>query len=436
MQRTRVSVHRVRRGTVFAVALAALLLTLATAPAAARAATPADPDQFPSRGTLVFGMSAPFTGPNRNLGLEFYRGISAFLNHLNESGGVNGLRLEVLPLDDRYDPEPTLTNTIRLVQRDRVFALFSYVGTPTVTRMLPLLKRFEDEDVYLLFPLTGAQPHRQPPYERYVYNLRASYSEETGGLVEHLVAVGRQRIAVLYQEDAYGRSGWEGVRRALRGFGLRLAADASYRRGAPFAQSFAEQVRLLAASRPDAIIVIGTAASSAAFIRDARDLGLSVPIASVSFADADNIVRLLDGVARDNGRDYTAGLIFSQVVPSYENLTLPTVGLYRRLMDRYAEMPSGLAGDYTPCRYSAVSFEGFLNAMLLAEMVRRLPPGTPRRADIPAAMEGIRDLDLGIGEPLTFGPDRHQAQNRVYYSSVDNGLILPIRDWNAWWNRP
>ncbi|WP_027175718.1 ABC transporter substrate-binding protein [Desulfovibrio aminophilus] len=416
----------VLRPILAAAVLAACLLAL-LAPASA-----AQPESAPP---LVFGMSAPFRGSNRGLGIEFYRGATAYLSHINAQGGVNGRRIEILPLDDGYDPERAVRNTITLVREHQVFALFSYVGTPTATRVLPLLKRFEADDVLLLFPLTGAHNLREPPYGRFVYNLRESYRTEAQGLVDHLVAVGRTRVAVFYQEDAYGRSGWDGVRRALKGYGLSMAGEASYRRGAEDQGEFEGQVRLILQARPQAVITVGTYGACAAFIRQARDAGLDAPIAGVSFADADNMLKILQDDSARAGRDYTRDLIFAQVVPSYEDLTLPAVGLYRRLMDSRAQMPpDGLAEAYTPNRFSFVSFEGFLNAMLLAEAVRRMPP-EPRRSDLASALESIWDFDLGIGEPVSFGRNRRQGLSRVYFVTVRDGLLVPIRDWNAWWLR-
>lgn len=405
---------------------AALCLLLWTSLAQA-----APPDRDPPA-PLVFGMSAPFTGPNRGLGIEYYRGITAYLSHCNEQGGVNGRRIEILPLDDGYNPEPAVRNTIRLVREDKVFALFSYIGTPTVSRVLPLLERFQDEHVSLLFPLSGGRLHREPPYGRYVYNLRASYFEETRALVEHFVAVGRTRVAVLFQEDAYGRSGWDGVRRALAAYNLELASEAAYARSAGFDADFGPQVRVLAEAKPEAIITIGTYAACAAFIRDARDAGLTAPIACVSFADADNMLKLLLQARRPGGPDYTTRLVCSQVIPSYQDVSLPAVALYRRLMDRYAKMPpEGLAEPYAPNRYSAVSLEGFLNAVLLAEIVRRMP-AEPRRQDIPAAVASLKDFDLGIGVPLNFGLEQHQALNSIYFITVRGGVLVPLTDWAEW----
>ena len=153
---------------------------------------------------IVLGVSAAFSGPSRALGTELYRGSMAYFSHLNENGGVNGRRLSLRLLDDGYQPDPCVANTIELMRDDSVFLLFNYVGTPTVTRALPVLKKFRDQQVYLFFPFTGAEPQREPPYGEFAFNLRASYRQETAGLVDNFLAIGRRRVAVFYQNDAYG----------------------------------------------------------------------------------------------------------------------------------------------------------------------------------------------------------------------------------------
>src|SRR5262249_10195202 len=198
-------------------------------------------------------------------------------------------KIVIKAYDDNYNPIPAIANTVHLIEKDWPFVLFGYVGTPTVTRILPLLKRYEDRSAYLFFPFTGAEPHRRPPYDQFVFNLRASYRQETAGLVDHLVAVGRKRIAVFYQIDAYGRNGWEGVRSALGRHGLRLAGEATYRRGTTYAASLRPQVDVLRRADPDAIIAVGAYAACAAFVRDARDSGWDVPIANVSFVGSENL---------------------------------------------------------------------------------------------------------------------------------------------------
>jgi len=380
---------------------------------------------------LVFGMSAAFTGANGELGIEFYRGFMAYIENLNARGGVGGWTIKVLPANDGYNPGPCFQNTVQFIENDNVFALFSYVGTPTTTHILPLLRKFEDRNIFLLFPFTGAQPFRTEPFGKYVYNLRASYFDETAGLVDRLVEVGRTRIAVFYQSDAYGRTGWDGVRRALDRYGLNIVGEATYRRGASFEQDFSSEVRHLMRSKPDTIIVVGTYASQSAFIRDARDAGYESPIAGLSFADSDKMLEMLTLEGRRVGRNYTNNLINTQAVPCYEDISLAGVRLYRELMDAYKGLPVAHGEGYTPRRFSYVSFEGFLNGVLLGELVKRMADA-PSRDRIPEVFASIRDFDLGIGVNIDFGPGRHQGFKKVYFTTVINGHFQAIRDWKRW----
>ncbi|MYF57515.1 MAG: ABC transporter substrate-binding protein, partial [Gammaproteobacteria bacterium] len=121
-------------------------------------------------GEIVLGVSAAFSGPSRGLGTELYRGASAYFSRVNENGGINGRRIVLKMYDDGYQPDPCVENTMKLMLEDQVFLLFGYVGTPTVTRVLPLLKKFQDENIFMFFPFTGAQPQRQPPYGDFAFN--------------------------------------------------------------------------------------------------------------------------------------------------------------------------------------------------------------------------------------------------------------------------
>ena len=207
---------------------------------------------------IVIGISAAFSGSSEGLGIELYRGAMAYFDAVNAAGGVHGRQIVVRVYDDGYNPTPAIDNTITLVEQDDVFLLFNYVGTPTVTRVLPLLSRYQDQPMYLFFPFTGAQPQREPPYEPYVFNLRGSYRQETAGLVENFLSAGRNRVAVFYQADAYGRSGWDGVKRALDSHNLDIVGEATYRRGDDFSHDFSPQVEILKATDADAIILIGS----------------------------------------------------------------------------------------------------------------------------------------------------------------------------------
>ena len=380
---------------------------------------------------ITLGMSAAFSGPSRGLGIELYRGASAYFQHVNDQGGIGGRRIAIKTYDDGYQPDPSVRNTMTLMLDDEVFLLFGYVGTPTVTRVLPMLKKFQDRNIYLFFPFTGAQPQREPPYGDFAFNLRASYRQETAGLVDNFVGIGRKRIAVFYQADAYGRSGWAGVRAALKRHGERIVGEATYRRGAKFTGTMRKQVEILLAAQPDAVVCIGAYAACAAFARDAVDLGLRVPIANLSFVGSENLLKLLTE-GREDARRYTDLLVNSQVVPSYEAVSIPAVQEYRDFMRRYdPKVPSELVTEaYAPFPQSFVSLEGFLDAKLMVEILRRLGDA-PSREALPGAVFSIKDYDLGIGERVSFGPDRRQGLQRVYYTVVDEGRFVPLDDWHG-----
>ncbi|WP_243545233.1 ABC transporter substrate-binding protein [Pseudodesulfovibrio tunisiensis] len=382
---------------------------------------------------FVLGMSAPFSGPSRGLGIELYRGAAACFAHVNQGGGINGRRIEILALDDGYDPVPAIDNTIHFLENEEVLCLFSYVGTPTVTRVLPLLKGYDGTRKLLFFPFSGAQPQREFPYERHVFNARASYRQEIRGLVDKFVGLGRTRVAVLYQVDAFGRSGWDGTRRALAKHGLELAGEATFSRGACFGDSMNAQVEVLRKAAPDVILAVGPYAACAAFVRDARDAGLDVPVATLSFVGSENMLKLLQSAQRDSGRVYTRDIVNSQVVPSYEDLSLPAVREYRADMDSLAQAaPDKAEQGYAPLRYSFVSLEGYLNARVMTAILRKFAE-SPENG-LAAAAESIRNLEVGVGIRIGFDKDCHQGPGNVYFTTIRDGKFVPIRpeDWARW----
>ncbi len=386
-----------------------------------------------AQGDIVLGMSAAFSGPTRGLGIELYRGAQACFAEVNAAGGVHGRRIVIRALDDRYSPGPAIENTITFAEQGDVFALFGQVGTPTATRVLPLLRRYQGSDLYLLFPLTGAEPLRQPPYARWVFNLRASYAQEARGLVDNFVRQGRTRIAVLHQGDAYGRAGWDGVRKALARFDLTIVAEASHARDAGPEADMGPQVDILARGRPDAVVAVGSSEACAAFIRQARDAGLSVPVAVLSFAGAERLTELLAHAGAAAGRDYTADLALSQAVPSHDDPNLPAAAAYRHAADRFAPPPPPtLVGDgYRPLPYSLAAFEGYLGARLFVEALRRMGPD-PHPRLLPEALRALAGQDLGMGEPVAFGPDSNQALTRVHFITVERGRLTPLHDFTRW----
>ncbi len=382
---------------------------------------------------LVLGMSAAFHGPSAGLGIEHYRGAMAYFEHVNQSGGIHGRKIALKAYNDGYEPGPAVRNTIRLVEEDHVFLLYGYVGTPTVTRVLPLLKKYQDRSVFLFFPFTGAEPQRRLPYRDYVFNLRSSYAQEAAGLVDHFTAVGRRRVGVFYQIDAYGRSGVEGARTALARHGLRIVEEATYLRGAAFAEDMRPQVDRLRRAEPDMILCVGSYAACAAFIRDARDAGLNVPIANVSFVGSESLLKLLREHGQARGKDYTHDLINSQVVPCPDDDRLPAVREYRRLLDQYRPLPPAdlLPEDYRPLPPCFVGLEGFLSAKTLVAVLHRIGPELDR-AKIRQAAESLGSIDLGIDVPASFRADRHQGLDRVYYTTVADGHFVELTDWSGW----
>jgi ABC-type branched-subunit amino acid transport system substrate-binding protein len=384
---------------------------------------------------IVLGMSAAFKGPSRGLGIELYRGSMAYFEHVNKSGGVHGRKIVIKAYDDGYNPPPALQNTRKLIEEDEPLLLYGYVGTPTVTRVLPLLKLHSKRHVYLFFPFTGAQPQRQPPYDQFVFNLRASYHQETGATVEHFLRIGRKRIAVFYQIDAYGRDGWDGVRIALARHGLTIVEEATYQRGTKFTDDLRAQVEILRNAKPDAVICVGAYAGCAAFVRDARDAGWDVPITNVSFVGSESLLNLLLKHGKENGKDYTKNLINSQVVPSPYDADLPAVRLYRELMDRYNPMPDAELAEkgYEPLRYSFVSLEGFLDAKLLVVILNHMGKDLDKKS-LPEVVEAIDRLDIGIDVPVVFGPKKHQGLDKVYFTTVENDRFVPLEreDWKRW----
>jgi ABC-type branched-subunit amino acid transport system substrate-binding protein len=386
--------------------------------------------------TLSIGMSAAFTGAAARLGTELYRGAQAYYSEINARGGVHGTPIAVAALDDGYEPLPCIRNTFRLLEDERVFLLSNYVGTPTLTRALPVIKQYADSHdpwIVLVGNFTGAQPQREPPYVPYVYNVRASYRQETRALVDRFWDLGARRFGVYYQIDAYGRSGADAAARALAPRGARIVAEATYQRGARFGDDMTVAVKTLREAGVEVVLCTGVYGGCGAFVRAARDAGWGVPISNLSFVGSDALLELLTSHGKQTGRDYTRALVNSEVVPSHEELALPGVLEYRTLMDRHRpQLPASLpgAGKASGVDYSAISLEGFVNAKVIVEALRRAGP-RPTRRRYREALETLHDFDLGIGAPVTFGVDRHQGLDVVYFTAVADGRWVPVTDWHA-----
>jgi branched-chain amino acid transport system substrate-binding protein len=359
---------------------------------------------------IVIGVSNVQSGPSSELGHELVLGSQSYFDLVNSEGGIHGRRISILLKDDKYEPDPAVTNTNELIEHDKVFFLFDYVGTPTLTRTLPLLRYYESDNIVNVAPLTGADPQRLPPYNRFVFNIRASYREETRALVRYFYSKGYRKLGIFAQADAYGKSGELGVNEALAAFGLTAVSVVSYTRNQPFEDDMSVQVKLLRDAGADAVIAVGVYGPSAAFIRDSRASGWNVPIANLSFVDATWMLDKLRDVSKKVGRDLTLNLINSQVVPSPDDLSYPLVAQYH---EHTASADSTFVG-----------LEGWLNAVVVTEALRRAGPN-PSRVNFIRAMESLHGWDPGLGAGLEFSPTNYQGLHRVWLTRTLNGRWIP-----------
>ncbi|HME09683.1 MAG TPA: ABC transporter substrate-binding protein [Bryobacteraceae bacterium] len=368
------------------------------------------PPQMGALPPILIGVSNVQSGPSRSLGQELMRGSLSYFEAINQRGGVYGRKIAVVLKDDKYEPEPAVENTNELITKDKVLFLFDYVGTPTLTRVLPLLRFYEDQNVVNIAPFTGADPQRTPPYSKYVFNIRASYREETRGLVDYFYKKGFRKIGFLGQSDAYGKSGQVGVAEALEERGLKIVGSVAYRRNSPFSASMRAQVDLLRKEGADAVIAVGAYSACGAFIRDARLAGWNVPIANVSFVNAQAMLDLLRAGSKTAGMDLTVNLINSQVVPFPNDTRWPLVKAYG------AQLPAAQRGF--------TSLEGWLNAAVVSEALKRAGPN-PSRETFIKAMESLGGWDPGIGYKLEFSHTGHQGLHKVWLTKMEHAEWVP-----------
>ena len=373
---------------------------------------------------VVLGQAAAFTGRSAGLGVEMWRGAQAAFAAANEKGGVWGRRIELALADDGYEADRALPAVRHLVEERKVFALFGGVGTPTIVKVLPyVLERYNADGLFYFANVTGAQTQREPPYDKAVFNVRASYRQETELMVNAFVARGRRRVGLFLQDDSYGQSGKDGVLRALKAQGLEPAVETRYPRGQSFTVSTAPQVQAMKAAAVDAVIAVGSYQACAAFIRDAREGGLDAPIHNLSFVGADQMLELLRAEEKRSGRALTDKLVVTQVVPSYLDPRIPAVASYRSLMDRYAPVvPTGVGdGTYKPAAtYSFGSLEGYVSAKAFLAVLQATGRDLTRRRFSEAAARMGR-FDLGLVVPAEFSATRHQALDKVWFTYVTPG---------------
>jgi ABC-type branched-subunit amino acid transport system substrate-binding protein len=293
----------------------------------------------------------------------------------------------------------------QLFEKDEVFGIVGNVGTPTAMVALP----YALERKMLFFgAFTGAGLLRREPPDRYVFNYRASYAEETDAMVRYLVKVRRLRpeqIAVFAQQDGYGDAGFSGVAkavRALRGGEASTILRLDYKRNTVDVNDAVERLRQHK-TPIKAVVMVPTYRAAARFIEKTRDLFPAMIYTNVSFVGSTALAEELKLL----GPKYTDGVIVTQVVPAIEGYS-SLILEYKAALAKYfpGEVP-----DY-------VSLEGYIAAGLLAEGLKRAGPQLDTEKVV-EALENLRDFDIGLGTPLTFGRTEHQGSHKVWGTQLD-----------------
>ena len=381
------------------------LFVLAACESEQQGSVPGSSTSGVSDSEILIGSSCPLSGHASFLGTQAVHGVEAYLNDVNEQGGVNGRRIRLVAYDDAYDPALCVSNTQKLIVEDRVFALTSYVGTPTAVKIIPMV---QEAKVPMVGICSGARALREP-FQRYIINVRASYYEETGQLIDHFVQdLGITRVAIFYQYDEFGLDGLTGTEIALQNHGLHPVAKASYIRGS---MDVEEALDLVCGSDAEAVVMIGTYGPCAKFVRLAKQRKNAMIFHAVSFVGAEELAKILGPEAE--------GIIITQVVPPpWETMLLPAAGQYTGLLKRYfpEEEPS------------FVGFEGFLNAVVLVEGLKRAGRDLTREGLI-GSIEGIHQFSLQIANALDYSPTDHQGLRHVYFTRIRDGKPTLISNW-------
>lgn len=343
---------------------------------------------------IVIGQVAPLSGVLASTGKQMVLGGKIYFDEVNAQGGINGATVRVEVRDDGYKVADTERLTRELLAKPEVVALFGFAGTANVTQLLTD-KVLEQGGAALVAPYTGGDSLRKP-FNPWIFHVRASYADETEHMVQQLTTLNMKRIAVMYQDDGFGKAGLAGVEAALTKRGLKLVASAGYERNTDKVDA---AVQAIQAADAQAVIMIAINKPAAAFIKRYREQGGGAQLFNISVVDPAEIVKLA-------GFKNAHGLGISQVVPYPYRPILPVVREYQKLLKKYA--PEA-AISYT-------SFEEFLGAKVLAEALRRAGP-EPTRAKVLRALESLHGYDLG-GITISYS-----ATNRIGSHFVDVTVI-------------
>jgi ABC-type branched-subunit amino acid transport system substrate-binding protein len=341
---------------------------------------------------IVLGQTAALGGPAAALGQGMQEGLLAAFAEVNKAGGIKGRKIELVSIDDGYEPNRAIDAAKKLIVQDKVFALIGSVGTPTSVAVQPIAA---EAGVPFIGAFTGAEFLREP-FKANVVNLRASYFQETETMVQHLTSdLGVTKIAIFYQDDAYGQAGLAGVKRALDKRKMALVAEGTYERN-----TTAVKGALLAIKKadPEAVIMIGAYKPCAEFIKLARQIKLESVFLNISFVGS-------DALAKELGPE-GAGVVVTQVVPLPTDTSVPLVRAYQAALK--AAMPDAQPGF--------VSLEGYAVGELFIRMLETVEGDVTRKAWL-AAVAKKGTLELG-GLRLAYGPDNNRGSSQVFLTVI------------------
>jgi branched-chain amino acid transport system substrate-binding protein len=344
---------------------------------------------------IKIGMANALSGPASGLGTELKAGAQAYFNAVNATGGVHGRQIQLISLDDGYEPEKTAAATNKLIEQEKVFTLFGYVGTPTSAAAVPQAVK---ANIPYLFPFTGAEFLRNP-VNKWVFNVRASYFDETEMMVEHLTKdLGVKRIALFIQDDAYGEAGKAGTLRALHKRSMKVLEEARYKRNTV---DIDEGIAKLKSAQPEAIIFVGTYKSLTAAVKKAKAEKMGARFLTVSFIGTSDFIK-------EAGAD-GEGVYITQVMPSPDDSNVALVKQAQK------DLKDGSL-NYT-------SLEGYVNAMVLVEALKKVGPNLTR-SGLVDALETM-DTDLG-GLKIRYSKTSHSGASQVFVTKIQSGKAVPI----------
>ena len=362
-------------------------------------------DEVFEQKVLTVGSSLPTTGIIKTWGEAVTSGANSYFNYANENNLIKNKKIEFLIYDDKYEPELTLENINKLIYQDKVFALFGLVGTPTVKRVLPILY---DENVPLFSAFTGASFLRDNKNENFI-NFRSSYNQEIEALMNYITKIKKSnKIAVFYQNDDYGEEGYISVLESLKKRNLKLVAEGSYKRNT---LSISHAFNEIKDAKPEVIFMVGAHKTNALFIKKAKENEnlKDVIFCNISFGDANSMITELNRLETN-----TQNLIFSQIVPSYTDSSIPAVNEYQTLMRKY----------YPNEELGFLSLEAFLSSKILVNAISRIKGEITREKFVYMLKTTPNNLLEGID--LEF--KNSQLLNKTYLFEYKNDQFIEIKN--------